>query len=272
MLWRIDNKLCKDDCYLVTPSLACNIANLSSAELRHQKLGHTNYRNLQKLVKCNVVHGLPDILDDQFRVCGPCQIEKHTQEPHKTVQKITTESLLIQLLHMDLMGHMQTESLSQKRYVFVCVDDFSRFTRVDFIREKSETFNNMFKILCLGLEVEKEGKVQRIRSDHGKEFENTDFQTFCEDRGITQEFSTPKTPQHNGVVKRKNITLQEIARTMVKASDVANKFWAKTLNTSCYICNRVYLRSKTLTTPHEIWKGRKPNVKHFHVFDQSTLF
>ena len=55
------------------------------------------------------------------------------------VQHLTT-SRVLELLHMDLMGPMQVESLGGKRYVFVCVDDFSRYTWVDFIREKSDTF------------------------------------------------------------------------------------------------------------------------------------
>ena len=78
---------------------------------------------------------------------------------------------------MDLMGPMQVESIVGKRYIFVCVDDFSRFTWVSFIREKSDTFDS-FKELCLELKNEensKIGRIARIRSDHGKEFENSIF-------------------------------------------------------------------------------------------------
>ena len=67
---------------------------------------------------------------------------------HKLVQHTTTLRVL-ELLHMDLMGPMQVESMGGKRYVFVCVDDFSRFSWVNFLREKSDTFNvfeTLFKI------------------------------------------------------------------------------------------------------------------------------
>ena len=53
-----------------------------------------------------------------------------------------------------------------------------------------------------------------MRSDHGGEFESERFQLFCEENGILQNFSTPRTPQQNGVVERKNKSLQEMARTM----------------------------------------------------------
>jgi hypothetical protein len=79
---------------------------------------------------------------------------------------------------MDLIGPMQVESLGGKKYAYVVVDDFSRYTWVNFIREKSDVFE-VFKDLCLRLQREKESQVIRIRSDHGKEFENNKFAEFC---------------------------------------------------------------------------------------------
>ena len=67
-------------------------------------------------------------------------------------------------------------------------------------------------------------KVVRIRSDHGREFENSHFDNFYNKHGIRHEFSAPKTPQQNGVVERKNITLQEMACVMLKAKKVSIQF------------------------------------------------
>ena len=86
--------------------------------------------------------------------------------PHKKLQHLTTTKVL-ELLHMDLMGPMQVESLGGKRYAFVCVDDFSRFTWINFIREKSDTFD-VFRDLCLKVLNEKGCGIIRIRCDHGK--------------------------------------------------------------------------------------------------------
>ena len=111
---------------------------------------------------------------------------------------------------MDLIGPMQIESIARKRYVSVCVDDFYRFAWVNFLRTKSKAFEEMWRRLY------KEHnnillKISRIRSDHGKEFENSLFENLCRKNGIKHEFLAPKTPQHNGVVERKNRTPQEIA-------------------------------------------------------------
>ncbi len=103
---------------------------------------------------------------------------------------------------MDLAGPTRTESLGGKRYFMVMVDDFSRYTWVSFLREKSKAFDE-FKNLCIRLQTEKELTIKRIRSDHGGEFENSKFANFCNECGIKHEFSAPKTPQQNGVVERK---------------------------------------------------------------------
>ncbi|KAA0065622.1 gag-pol polyprotein [Cucumis melo var. makuwa] len=113
---------------------------------------------------------------------------------------------------------------------------------------------------------EKNTGIGRIETDHGREFENQHFAEFCDNEGIFHEFSAPLKPQQNVVVERRNRTLQEMARVMIHAKHLPIQFWAEALNTACHIHNRVILRSGTTTTSYELWKGRKPNVKYFHIF------
>ena len=126
------------------------------------------------------------------------------------------------------------ESLGGKRYAYIVVNDFSRYTWVNFIREKSDGFD-VLKVLCQRLQREKESQVIRIRSDHGKEFENNKFAGFCASEGISHEFSSPITPQQNGVVERKNRTLQEFAGAMIHAKKLPYHFWAEAMNIACYV-------------------------------------
>lgn len=142
---------------------------------------------------------------------------------------------------------MQVESLSGNRYVYVVVDDFSRFTWVNFIKEKSDTFE-VFKDLCQCLQREKKNVIVRIRSDHGKKFGNSIFFEFFSTDGIGHEFSSPITPQKNGVVERKSRTLQESSRVMLHAKNLPYHFWAEVMNIACYIHNRVTLRTATSST------------------------
>ena len=88
---------------------------------------------------------------------------------------------------------------------------------------------------------------------------------------LSQEFSISVTPQQNGVVKRKNRVIQEMARAMLHNKDVARNLWGEAINIACHMINRVYFRPSTKNTPYDLWKGRKPNVKYFIIFG-STCF
>ena len=79
-------------------------------------------------------------------------------------------------------------------------------------------------------------------------------------------FSAPRTPQQNGVVERKNRSLEELARTMLNEYDVPKYFWADVVSTACYVLNRMLIRPILKVTPYELFKGRKPNVAHLKIF------
>lgn len=137
-------------------------------------------------------------------VCEDCQLDKQIRNSHSAKNIISTSQPL-DLLHMDLVGPIQTESIGGKKYFLVVVDDYSRFTWVAFLHDKSEAFKN-FHSLCNRIQTEKQSHcldITRIRTDHGTEFENSSFAEFCDKRGIKHEFSAPITPKQNGVVERK---------------------------------------------------------------------
>jgi hypothetical protein len=103
-------------------------------------------------------------------------------------------------------------------------------------------------------------------ADHGREFKNSKFEEFCLSCGIKHEFSSPITPQQNGVVERKNRVIQEMACVMIHSKNLAQHFWGKAVNIACHIINRFYLRPETNNTPYEIWRGKKPTVTYFRTF------
>ena len=171
-------------------------------ELWHQWFGHANCKQVAKVSKLEAVVRLPKFGKIEKNVCGPCQLGKQTKSTHPKVNVVATSHPL-ELHHVDLMGPMRIESMDGKRYIMVVVDDFSRYSWVEFLREKSEACDKMER-LCKRLQNEKGVAIVKIRSDHGKEFENAKFEVFCNEHGIKKEFSDPKTPQQNGVIERKN--------------------------------------------------------------------
>ena len=222
-------------------------------------MGHASFKHLSIVSKYESILGIPKLSRMSNVVCGPCQLGKQTKAKHSSTQTSAT-SRPLELLHFDLMGPTRTESLGGKRYIMVVVDDFTRFTWVILRRSKSDAPEHI-ETLCTRLYNEKSLKIDRIQSDHGREFENSYMESFCTRSGISQEFSIPITPQQNDVVKRKNRVIQEMARAMLYNKDVARNLWGEAVNTACHMVNMVYFRLGTKKTPYELWKGRKPNVK-----------
>src|SRR5690349_6051738 len=221
-------------------------------------------KNLHKLLKGEHVIGLTNVQFEKDRPCAACQAGKQVGGAHHSKNVMTT-SRPLELLHMDLFGPVAYLSIGGSMYGLVIVDDFSRFTWVFFLQDKSETQGTLKRFLRRA-QNEFELKVKKIRSDNGSEFKNLQVEEFLEEEGIKHEFSAPYTPQQNGVVERKNRTLIDMARTMLGEFKTPERFWSEAVNTACHAINRVYLHRLLKKTSYELLTGNKPNVSYFRVF------
>jgi transposase InsO family protein len=129
----------------------------------------------------------------------------------------------LKMLHMDLFGPIAYISIGGNKYGLVIVDDYSRFTWVFFLQDKSE-IQEVLKKFLRRAQNEFDDKVKKITSDNDTEFKNTQVEEFLDEEGIKHEFSAPYTPQQNGVVERKNQTLIEMARTMLDEYKTSDRF------------------------------------------------
>ncbi|GJW38102.1 retrovirus-related pol polyprotein from transposon TNT 1-94 [Tanacetum coccineum] len=172
----------------------------------------------------------------------------------------------LELLHMDLFGPSAVQSYRGNFYTLVIVDDYSRYTWTRFLKHKNEAFN-YFEILSKKIQVQKGCPIKSIHTDHSREFDNVvQFGAFSDANGITHNFLAPHTPQLNGVVERKNWTLQEMSRTMLNEELIPQKFWCNAVDTSTYILNMILIRLFLGKTPYELFKGKKPSLEYFKVF------
>ncbi|GKB47801.1 reverse transcriptase domain-containing protein [Tanacetum coccineum] len=230
-----------------TPSpakgFACLIAKATSDEskLWHRRLGHINFKNLNKLVKGNLVRGLPSKVFKNDHTCVAC----HKGKQHRASCKAKLERLItepLHTLHMDLFGPTSVKSINHASYCLVITDDCTRFSWVFFLASKDET-SGILQNFIRQIENQLSHRVKIIRSDNGTEFKNRDMLEFCGNKGIKQEYSNARTPQQNGVAERMNRTLIEAARTMLADSLLPTTFWAEAVSTACYIFNRVILEA-----------------------------
>nr|GEU76318.1 putative ribonuclease H-like domain-containing protein [Tanacetum cinerariifolium] len=107
-------------------------ATSDESKIWHRRLGHLNFKTMNKLVKGNLIRGLPSKLFENDQTCVACQKGKQ----HRSSCKTKTENLIslpLHLLNMDLFGPTFVKSLVKKMYCLGVIDDYSRFTWVFFL-------------------------------------------------------------------------------------------------------------------------------------------
>jgi transposase InsO family protein len=184
-------------------------------------------KNLHKLIKGEHILGLTNVHFEKDRVCSACQAGKQvgTHHPHKNIM---TMDRPLELLHMDLFGPIAYISIGGSKYCLVIVDDYSRFTWVFFLQDKSQTQETL-KGFLRRAQNEFGLRIKKIRSDNGTEFKNSQIEGFLEDEGIKNEFSSPYTPQQNSVVERKNRTLLDMAGPCLMSTRLQTGFGPRRL-------------------------------------------
>ncbi|GJW79344.1 putative ribonuclease H-like domain-containing protein [Tanacetum coccineum] len=133
------------------------------------------------------------------------------------------------------------------------------------LANKDET-SGILKSFITGIENLVDHKVKVIRCDNETEFKNKEMNQFCEMKGILRQFSVARTPQQNGVAKRRNMTLIEAARTMLADSKLPTTFLAEAVNTACNVQNRVLVVKPHNKTPYELFHGRTPTLSFMRPF------
>nr|GFA15196.1 retrovirus-related Pol polyprotein from transposon TNT 1-94 [Tanacetum cinerariifolium] len=231
-------------------------ATSSQAWLWHRRLSHLNFDPINLLSKNDIVVGLPKLKFVKDHLCSSCELGKAKRNSFYT--KLTPSSKrLLQLLHMDLCGPIWVASINGKRYVLVIIYDYSRYTWTHFLRSKDETPEVLIDFLRLvqrGLQAQ----VRVVRTDKGTEFLNQTLHAYFTAKGILHQTFVARTPKQNGVVKRRNCTLVEAARTMLSAAKVPLFFWDEAISTACFTQNRSLVIPRHEKTPYHIINDRKP--------------
>ncbi|GJU87709.1 putative ribonuclease H-like domain-containing protein [Tanacetum coccineum] len=156
------NNMYSFDLKNVVPSggLTCLFAKatIDESNLWHRRLGHINFKTMNKLVRGNLVRGLPSKLFENDHTCVACQKGKQHE------------------------ASFSIRSINKKYYCLVITDDFSRFSWVFFFATKDET-PEILKNFITGIENQIDHKVKSIRCDNGTEFKNRIMNEFCEMKG-----------------------------------------------------------------------------------------
>ena len=199
-----------------------------TAQLWHRRFGHMGYDNMAKIP--NMVSGLKVTAEELKKAgessCEPCIMSKQHRLPFKSSYWSTR---VLDLLHMDVCGHMQEPSLGGSKYVATFLDDFSRLSVVVPEPSKAEVIPTVKKIINM-LETQSGQKLRK-----------------------------------NGKAERLNSTLMERVRAMLQDSKLPNSLWAEAVTTANYIRNRSPVCGDS-KTPKELFYGDKPDVSNMKTF------
>nr|GFA16350.1 hypothetical protein [Tanacetum cinerariifolium] len=227
--------------------LTCLVAKASADEcmLWHRRLDHLNFKTMNKLIKHNLVKGLPTKCFENNHTCTAYLKGKQHKASCKS-KLVNSVTKPLHTLHMDLFGPTSDET------------------------------SGILKKFITKIENLKDLKVKIIRCDNGGEFRNKEMNDFCSKKGIKKEFSNARTPQQNGVAERRNRTFIEAVRIMLADAKLPVTFWAEAVNTACYVQNRVLVNKSHNKTTYELFNGRSPAIgflKPFgcHVMILNTL-
>ncbi|KAE8683276.1 TMV resistance protein N-like [Hibiscus syriacus] len=226
-----------DDSTIAVKGRACY---KDASWLWHLRFGHLNFGGLELLSKKEMVKGLPHI-NHPDQLCEGCLVGKQFRKSFPKESETRAKKPL-ELIHTDVCGPIKPSSLGNNNYFLLFIDDFSRKTWVYFLKQKSEVFE-VFKKFKAAVERESGRKIKAMRSDR-----------------------VPRSPQQNGVAERKNRTILDMARSMLKSKKLPKEFWAEAVSCAVYLSNRSPTRSVWGKTPQEAWSGRKPGISHLRTF------
>lgn len=207
--------------------------------------------------------GVP-LIEHPNRVCEGCVLAKQTPTPYPDRAVFRAQKPL-QLVHADLCGPITPTSIGGGKYFQLLVDDFSRWSWVYMLSGNFEALD-AFKRFKTTIEESSGLEIKTLHTDRGGEFTSQSFGKFCDENGITRHLTAPYSPQQNGDVERRNRTVMEMARSLLKGENVSGEFWGEAVRHAVYLLNRLPTKSLPDVTPYEAWYDKKPNLGHLKVF------
>jgi transposase InsO family protein len=240
------------------------VHTIQKCDLRtwHERLGHINIKEIQKMCQNNVITGL-DVTDWDNFVCEGCAYGKHARQPfHKSNRGPLQPG---DVVYSDVCGPFKEPSIQGNKYFVIFKDAATSFRNVYFLKNKCDVLH-CFKTYNAIIKNNFMHAIRAIHTDNGGEYKSKEFKDFTDSEGIRHEFTAPYTPEQNGRAEREIRTIVESARSMLYTRDVPLNLWADAINCAVYLLNRTSSSQTPYISPFELWYGVKPSLGHVRVF------
>jgi transposase InsO family protein len=171
--------------------------------------------------KQNLVGGLPKFGTKKvmLKVCETCQLGKQARHPF-LVQTTHVSSKPLEMTHLDVWT-TKTESIGGCKYYMSFINDHTKKVWVYFMKHKGEVFQHFLNFKAM-VEKEKGVNIKCLRFDRGGEYFSNEFSEYLKEHGIQKKYSCTYSPQQNGVAKKKNRHITEIACAMLNEKNLPN--------------------------------------------------
>ncbi|GKB54060.1 retrotransposon protein, putative, ty1-copia subclass [Tanacetum coccineum] len=223
--------------------------NLDSSLLWHCRLGHISKKRIEKLQHDRLINSI-DI--ESLGKCVSCFSGKMARKPYS--HQVERAKDLLGLIHTDVCGPFRIVSRQGASYFVTFTDDFSRNGYVYLLKHKHEVFET-FKVFQKEVKNQLGKTIKLLRSNRGGEYMSQEFLDHLKEHGIIAHQTPPYTPQHNGVLERRNKTLLDMVRSMMSQTTIPKSFWDYALESTARILNMVPTK-KVEKTPYRVWHGQ----------------
>ncbi|SCZ96816.1 BZ3500_MvSof-1268-A1-R1_Chr4-1g06749 [Microbotryum saponariae] len=234
----------------------------------HRKLGHQSPAAIVLAVKSGAITGIT-LKDEKVTSCFSCIQAKSKRSPFSA--KSTEAPHALYRVFIDL-GFVEHPNHHGDTIYLAIVDQYSTAKWTMVLKDKrAESIVDAWSKFQVEAERQTGQKIKRVRSDNGREFDNSMFRDLLVKQGIIVEFTAPYTPEQNGQVERLNGSLMGLVRSMLLDSGLPMRFWSDALAVATFVLNRRPHPRIQGKTAIEVLLGKKPNLAHLQPFG-STAF
>ena len=191
-----------------------------------------------------------DLFDfESYKVCESCLLGKMTKASFTGHSERASD--LLGLMHTNVYGLISSQARWDFHYFITFTNDFSRYGHVYLMKHKSKSFKK-FKKFKNEIQNQLSKSIKELWLDQGGEYLSQEFDNYLKECAIISQLTPPRTPQWNGVSKKRNHTLFDIVWSMMSQTNLSISFQGHTLKTVAFTLNRVLSKLIQMTT-YEIW-------------------
>jgi transposase InsO family protein len=229
----------------------------------HERLAHTAGASVSKLAAMSKINKI-----NLSKLCDSCSLAKSTRKSF-TTRRTTRATVRGHRMFLDVGGPIEPRGLDGWRFTCILVDDKTSKKWVVHMKTKSATVDALrwfWTTICRPEHV----VIRIVRTDRGGEFTGARFTQLCTELGITQEFTSPDSPEQNAPAERPWRTIGDQAQAMMLRAGLTGPeyrtLWPYAMTTAAYVGNLIPSNSIDGAIPEEAWSGEPAEYDHLRVF------